>query len=168
MMVYTLSLIILLGLASATSADEQPKSLSSPSGLEGISLDDLDATRTRPLFAPSRSVTPPPPLPVPAFVQTPEPPPAAQEPPRVSIVGIVIGEDQRIAILRDEQTGEISRVRSGQALVGWTVTVVDALHISLELDDEQVNHRLFDKKGTVAGNGVDVEEAGEAVSGLWR
>jgi general secretion pathway protein N len=107
--------------------------------LWAIPLKSLTATRERPLFLPSRrppappAVAGPPPPPAP-----PPPPPAAPERPRVSLVGAVAGEAEGIAILLDQATRDIIRLRIGETLSGWTLRSVRGREATLQKDRESM------------------------------
>ncbi len=118
--------------------------------LSTLQLDTLAATRDRPLFAPSRSKPPPPPPPEPERPppepKTPPPPPPP-EPLHFRLVGVVIDKSGGIALLKDEQSGEIHRVRQGEDLQGWTLKSVVARSVELTREDQTTALRLFVAKG---------------------
>lgn len=105
--------------------------------LWAIPLKTLNATRERPLFTPSRRpptpviAGPPPPQPVAA-----SPPPAAPEKPRLSLVGAIVGERESIAVLLDEGTRDIVRLRTGESHAGWVLRSVRRREATLEKDRE--------------------------------
>jgi general secretion pathway protein N len=103
-------------------------------------LEDLKATRDRPLFAPTRR--PPPP------VAVPQSPTAASQPvsnlPNVELTGIVMGEDVRIAVLRDKSTNELQRLRRGDKIADWVLRELEPRSVVLERGGTSVTLRLFD------------------------
>lgn len=104
--------------------------------LWAIPLKTLSATRERPLFTPSRRApTPviagPPPQPVVAA-----PPPAAPERPRLTLIGAIVGERESIAVLLDEGTRDVVRLRMGESHAGWVLRSVRRREATLEKDRE--------------------------------
>jgi len=105
--------------------------------LWAIPLKTLSATRERPLFTPSRRAPapviagPPPAQPIAAA-----PPPPAPEKPRLSLVGAIVGERESIAVLLDEGTRDIVRLRTGESHAGWTLRSVRRREATLEKDRE--------------------------------
>jgi len=95
-----------------------------------LTLRDLAATRDRPLFSPLRRGR----APEPVIVAEPEPEPEPEAepevedaiPPRVRLAGVVINGALRIAMLHDEGTDEVMRLRPGQSLADWTLVAVEA------------------------------------------
>jgi len=79
-------------------------------------------TRERPIFSPSRrpaiAALPPP-------VQLPAPPPQQKprKPPFV-LLGAIEGENEEIALLLEETTKAVVRLRAGQSHSGWTLRAV--------------------------------------------
>jgi len=77
----------------------------------------LSDTLTRPLFMPNRQ-------PLEAGVQDAAQPPSPTAPPkanRYALSAIIIVDDERVALLTDTATGNLSRVREGESLAGWRV-----------------------------------------------
>jgi general secretion pathway protein N len=105
--------------------------------LWAIPLKTLNATRERPLFTPSRRppapiiAGPPPSQPVVAIA--PPPPPVR---PRLTLVGAIIGEQESIAVLLDEGTRDIIRLRTGESHAGWVLRSVRRREVTLEKDRE--------------------------------
>lgn len=100
--------------------------------LWAIPVSKLSATRDRPLFAASRRpmarVAPA----APAPTQTISAPlPAAEKPP-FTLVGTIIGADNRIAILFDEISKNASGLHEGERVSGWTLRSVGPLSATLE------------------------------------
>lgn len=140
--------------------------------LEGVALDDLTATWTKPLFSPDRQ----PPVPEvqeeadTADTVVPEPPiEAGAAPPEVTLVGVVIAGSETLAVLRDSD-GRMHRLRSGEGFEGWTMTVVDSLSISLDNGESRILRALFET-GHAASSARRIEEKKEennAPTELWR
>jgi len=105
-----------------------------------IPLSALSATRERPLFSASRR--PPPP----ATAPTPPPPPmaVAPEPPKppFSLIGTIIGQDERIGIFINEASQVTTRIRLGQVDSGWTLRSLDPRSAILEAAGQMVTLEL--------------------------
>jgi general secretion pathway protein N len=119
--------VALLASAAVDAAPRNP--------LDAVRLEDLAATRQRPLFTPSRR--PPPPAarvdPSPAVELTPDVVRAAPPPP-FDLVGAVVGENARYALLRQRTTNKVARLRPGDVAEGWRVTAIGIRSVVLERD----------------------------------
>jgi hypothetical protein len=136
----------------ASAAAKPP--LQSGNQLWTISLDELSATRERPIFSPSRR---PPSPPVVAHV----PPvahaalkPAEPERPTVSLVGTVVGETTGIAIFMKQATRDVVRLRLGQNHQGWVLRSVNGRKATLEKNGKAVVLELPPPSATVATTGL--------------
>lgn len=105
--------------------------------LWSIPLKNLNATRERPLFLPSRRA------PAPAVAGSPPPqpmaappPPAEPDRPRLALVGAVSGEHDGIAVFMDEATRDIVRLRTGENHAGWVLRSVRGREATLEKGPE--------------------------------
>jgi general secretion pathway protein N len=94
--------------------------------LWAIPISNLSATRDRPLFSPTRRPRPA------AVAAAPEPrvttavaPPPAATPP-FTLVGTIIGDNNRIAIFFDAASKISTGVREGESASGWTLRSVDS------------------------------------------
>jgi general secretion pathway protein N len=108
--------------------------------LWAIPLKVLTATRERPLFLPSRrapapAVAGPPPV---TPVAAPPPPPAPPERPHLTLVGAIVGESESFAILLDETTREVLRLKTGENRAGWVLQSVRAREATLQKDRESI------------------------------
>jgi hypothetical protein len=123
-----LSILALLGACGAALAGPT-------NALDALRLEDLSATRERPLFAPTRRPPPPP-----RVEAEPEPAPvevkavAVVEPPPFDLVGAVIGPDKAFALLRNKSTSQVIRLRSGEDAEGWRVGEIGPRSVALERD----------------------------------
>lgn len=110
----------------------QPASRGNP--LWAVPLDDLAATRERPIFSPSRR--PPPP----AVVATPTaPPPQAtvqSNPPGppLALIGTVLNARGSYGLFLDPATKTVTRLRTGEVHDGWTLRSVGARDAMLQKD----------------------------------
>jgi general secretion pathway protein N len=99
--------------------------------LSAVSLESLSNTRDRPLFSASRR---PPGLPVIA----PSPPPLTRpaprelDHPRVVLVGTVVGQARDVAVLLEEKTQAVIRLRRGQEHDGWALRRIGRREVTLE------------------------------------
>jgi general secretion pathway protein N len=124
------ALCLAVALLASAAADAAPRN-----PLDAVRLEDLAATRERPLFTPSRRPPPPPA----AVVEAPDPPPVeakpvALEPPPFDLVGAVVGQRASFALLRNRQSNAVVRLRPGDAAMGWRVGAVGVRSVSLERD----------------------------------
>jgi general secretion pathway protein N len=105
-----------------------------PSGnpLWAIPLKSLSFTRERPLFTPSRR----PPAPAVAYVQPVPPvvlpPPAAPNTPRLALIGVIVGGRDSVAILVDQTTREVLRLRTNEGHDGWILRSIQGRDAILE------------------------------------
>lgn len=123
-------------LGRAASADEpgaagitRPSPAMRGNPLWATGLDDLSATRERPLFSPSRR---PPPVAVEAPPPPPPPAPPPSEPPRpaLALIGTVLNASDGYGIFMDQASNTVLRLRTGEDHQGWilrSVSVRDAL-----------------------------------------
>lgn len=105
--------------------------------LWAIPLSALTATRTRPLFTPSRR----PPAPVVASVpvaapRPPAPPPAVPQHPNLTLVGTVASENEGIAVFVDPATRDTVRLRTGEGHNGWILQSVERSAATLRKGDQ--------------------------------
>jgi len=106
--------------------------------LWAIPLSVLTTARERPLFLPSRRA-PAPAVAGPAAAEPVAPAPsptAAPEKPRLALVGAVVGDREGIAVLLDETTRAIVRLKTGESHAGWTLRSVRQREATLEKDRE--------------------------------
>jgi hypothetical protein len=118
------------GSPAAGSPAAEPPAAGNP--LWSIPISKLSATRDRPLFSSSRR----PPTPTVAAAPAPAPTavvkPATPETPPFTLVGTIIGENSRIAILFDENSKIATGVREGDSASGWTLRSVDPRSATVE------------------------------------
>ena len=94
--------------------------------LSGVDRESFSEIVARPLFSPTRRpprpvVTKSPPKPAVA-----KPPPPKAPPLRLTLVGVVAGTDQPIALLRDHATRRTLRVSVGDNVRGWRVETIES------------------------------------------
>lgn len=113
-----------------------------PNPLANLDLETLEATRTQPLFTPSRSA-PAEEVPdvveeVPEVVEE-EPEPEAA-PPALQLVGVMMSGSEEVAVLLDPDTNTVHRLRPGDGYEGWSMKIVDTR--SVEFSHEDRTHAL--------------------------
>jgi hypothetical protein len=106
------------------------------------SLEELAATRERPLFSPNRR--PPPKLAAPVAVRQEQPPPAP--PPSLVILGIISENGEGRAAIRSADkrpADKVLRVRAGDDVAGWKVEKVEPRRMVLTQGTRSVDFVLF-------------------------
>jgi type II secretory pathway component PulC len=100
-------------------------------------LEELTATRERPLFSPSRRPD--------VEAPGPEAGPVEESPDSLpfELTGVVMGTDMAIAILRNRDTQETVQLRRGETLEDWSLEEVAPRHVVLRQEDRQVRLELF-------------------------
>jgi hypothetical protein len=137
----TLSALYILLLASvACSAlhahEEAPKQR--PSAVSWLKIDDLSATRDRPLFAPDRRKSEQPSTP-PVAVSVDHGPPR----PQFALMGIIIEPSATIVLLRDLARAESVTVRSGEKFGRWRLVVETDRTVKLRDGGEELELAIF-------------------------
>jgi general secretion pathway protein N len=113
-------------------------------------LDELSATRDRPLFSSTRRP--------PAVAAAPEQAPVTEgRSMPFELVGIVSGADASFAILRNTESKEETRVAKGQKIGNWTIEEIADRAIILSGDSKRVRMRLFNES---KAPGIKVEQVG--------
>ncbi|MGY3621032.1 hypothetical protein [Bradyrhizobium sp. USDA 10063] len=104
--------------------------------LWGIPLTQLSNTRERPVFSPSRR---PPPVAVAEPVVTRPPPPPRKkevEPPQLSLVGTIAGDDEGFGIFLDQSTNAALRLKVGEDFQGWRLSAIHGREVTMEKDEQ--------------------------------
>lgn len=106
--------------------------------LWGIPLKTLSNTRDRPVFSPSRR---PPPADVaePAESKPTPPPPSRKaeiEPPPLSLVGTIAGDDESFGIFLDQSTKAALRLKIGDDFQGWKLRTINGREVTMEKDEQ--------------------------------
>jgi hypothetical protein len=125
----------LLATASAPARAEDQR----PNALPWLKLEDLSATRERPLFAPTRRPPPPPPQPQAVTVAAENPP----ETPRMVLTGIIVKPSETIVVLRNVATSESISLRSGESVGAWRVQAQDDHSVILTDGTNQFTLEMF-------------------------
>jgi hypothetical protein len=132
-----------LGRTAAPAAVTAPAAATAPASVEhvpsanplwGIPLQQLSATRQRPLFAPSRR--PPPPVVAYQLASAPPPPPpkpSEPEKPRLSLVGTIAAGAEGIGVFQDlASSGSVLRLKMGEGHDGWVLRAVQRREVTLQ------------------------------------
>ena len=133
--------------AEAEPAGEAPAAtLVNPNPLSSLNLEGLEATRSLPLFTPSRTapmVEAPVEEEVVAAPVEPQVEPEAP-PPDLQLVGIVLADSFQTALLRNPSTGEVLRLNSGDEFEDWALKIVDARSVELRKGDQVQGLKMFE------------------------
>ncbi len=138
----------------ASAAAQSPTAPAKPS-IEPSPLEELSATRERPLFIPGRR-------PPSVKVEPNAPAPITEdETLPFQLTGTVLGPDYRVAILRQNGTPEELRLRVGETIKGWTIEEVGDQYVVVRGHGKRVRAWLFDetKKAGITVNGASVGAA---------
>lgn len=122
--------------APAGRAQAHAATLDNP--LAAHSLDELTATRDRPLFTRGRR----PPAVAHAAPAVAAPPPAP--PPQLALFGIVVEAGEASAVVRGAPSEKVMHVRVGDQVDGWEVSQIAERQIVLSQDDRSVTFTMFD------------------------
>jgi general secretion pathway protein N len=102
------------------------------------SFSELNATRDRPLFSPTRRPPPPP-----ASAEADGPPPPAP-PPAVLFSGVIMDTKGALAIIRADASARPMFVHVGDVVSGWKVGQIERRKLTLSLDGRSATFTLFD------------------------
>jgi len=108
--------------------------------LWGIPISTLSITRERPIFSATRR-PPAPPAPKPV-VEAAEPPPTPPESPHLALLGTATGETENVAVVIDQTTKNLVRLRAGEAVSGWFLRSLDSRAMTLEKEGRSVTLSL--------------------------
>ena len=99
-----------------------------------VPLSKLSATRDRPIFSPSRR-PPPPPAMMPVIAKPVErAKPSEPENPPLVLVGTVVGEDSGIAVLVEQATENVVKLRVNESHQGWTLRSIQGREVTFQND----------------------------------
>ncbi len=144
--------------AAPTSHANQQSDRGNP--LWAIPVDDLAATRERPLFSVSRRPKPPAAA-VQAYVPPPPPvtAPPAPDHPLITLVGTVLRETENVAIFLDPTGQTAIRLHVGDENNGWVVRSVGLRTTILERENQQVTLALPVPNTQPIGSGPTIAAA---------
>jgi len=136
----------------APSPAPTPRPLSA-NPLWGIPLKTLSNTRDRPVFSPSRR--PPPAVVAEPEVSKPLPPPprkAAIEPPPLSLVGTIAGDDESFGIFLDQSNKTALRLKIGDDFQGWKLRAINGREVRMQKDEQEAVLTLPQPGGEESGD----------------
>jgi hypothetical protein len=141
-----IALALVLVCATAAAQAQAPATEAQPDqmrALPWLKLEDLSATRDRPLFAQSRRPpAPPPAIAVPAVTSRQEE--EAPDPrPSLSLRGIIRQDSATLVVLEDNDTSESVVVRSGDSYGRWRVTAISDDAVKLADGTDELRLELF-------------------------
>ena len=115
-------------------------------------LEDLSATRERPLFSSTRRPPPPP-------EEADEAPPITEAKSlNFELVGIVRSADAAYAIVRNTESKQETRVPRGERFSGWTIDEIGERSVVLSGEAKRVRLRLYDES---KAPGISIRKVGE-------
>jgi general secretion pathway protein N len=124
-----------------------------PGEANGVpSLEDLAATRDRPLFSSTRRPPPPPEEPDEA------PPITEAKSLNFELVGIVRSANAAYAIVRNTESKQETRVPRGERFSGWTIDEIGERSVVLSGEAKRVRLRLYDES---KAPGISIRKVGE-------
>ncbi|MET4279395.1 MULTISPECIES: hypothetical protein [unclassified Bradyrhizobium] len=136
----------------APSPTPTPRPLSA-NPLWAIPLKTLSNTRDRPVF--SRSRRPPPAIAAEPEVSKPLPPlprNAAIEPPPLSLVGTIAGDDESFGIFLDRSNKTALRLKIGDDFQGWKLRSINGREVRMQKDEQEVVLTLPQPGGEGSGD----------------
>jgi len=105
--------------------------------LWAIPLSALAATRSRPLFTPSRRPPAPAVASIPAAApRPPASPTAVPQHPNLTLIGTVASEGESVAVFIDTNTRDAVRLRTGEGHSGWVLQSVERRAATLQKGDQ--------------------------------
>jgi general secretion pathway protein N len=145
---------------------EVPKPAVSGNPLWSVPLSVLTVTQERPIFSASRR---PPPRAVagpriePVIVPVAKP--AEPEPPALTLIGAVVGDNDAIAVFLDRTNQKTVRLRAGDTHAGWVLSSVLGREVTLKKAEQTEVLALQRRDGLVA-SGVPGVAAGIVPAGI--
>jgi hypothetical protein len=147
--------LVALDASTAQDAGGDAPAASILNPLASLALDSLEATRSLPLFTPTRA---PPFVPEPEVAvvasPSPPPPPAPPAPPALVLVGLVATGSAQFALLRDVANGEVVRLSAGDEYEGWSIEFVDARTVGLRNGDQTETLTMFGEFEAIGPDGL--------------
>jgi hypothetical protein len=147
---FALKLLLCLWPSIVCAADGAPLGAALVNPLARQTLEQLSATLTRPLFAPSRRKAAPNAMPIAPREEPADPPRPA---PNVTLVGIISDPHGSQAVLRSGGIAKDIRAHVGDEVGGWKVSAIGDQNLTLTLADRSVSFALFAAKQTPRKDG---------------
>jgi general secretion pathway protein N len=148
MRILRLSLLLACGLPTLSVGTAQEDTSGQPAApvlqesapaLSWPRLDELSATRDRPLFTPDRRREPPP-RPTATVFQPPQPRP------QFALKGIVAEGTATFVVLEDMNSSESIVVRAGEKMGDWRVTIDTERSVRLIGEGEEIKLQMFEEE----------------------
>jgi hypothetical protein len=137
--------LLIAAQAVQAAAEEKAPAAGLAGALPGLKLEDLSATRERPLFAPDRRAAPPAPQPITApVVSAPEKEEVQEVTPRLSLRGIIRQGTATLIVLEDTASSTSIVVRSGDSYGRWRVSAESDNSVKLADGSQELRLRLFE------------------------
>jgi general secretion pathway protein N len=113
-----------------------PARTPSANPLWAVPLSQFSVTRDRPIFSPSRR---PPPAAIAAEPVLAKSPPRKKEvePPQLSLVGTIAGDDEGFGIFLDRSTKAALRLKLGENHQGWKLRAIRGGAVTMEKDEHE-------------------------------
>jgi hypothetical protein len=87
-------------------------------------------------------------------------------PPALRLVGVVMTESDQVALLADQATGTIHRLRAGESYDGWTLNIVDGRTVAFVNEGREHTLTMFeDFSGAAGGEPMGGASGGEPMGG---
>jgi hypothetical protein len=135
--------LLLIAVQTAAAEDNAPAA-GLASALQWLKLEELSATRERPLFAPNRRPTPPPPVTTAPVVSASEKEEVQEATPRLSLTGIIRQGATILVVLEDAASSSSVVVRSGDSYGRWRVSAESDHSVKLADGSQELRLRLFE------------------------
>jgi hypothetical protein len=123
-------------------------------------LEQLSATRERPLFSPSRRPPLPPVAAAPYVLAAAVSKPVEPDRPRLELVGTIAGEREAFGIFLDQTTNKAIRLKLGEAHQGWVLRQVLRREVALQKDQDTT--RLALPTASLVANAPAMHLAGDS------
>jgi general secretion pathway protein N len=117
-----------------------------PSVLPGLRLEDLTATRDRPLFAANRRPQPPA-TPAPVAAEPQRPP---RQRPDFALKGIISEGSSTFVLLEDLDSSEPIVARAGEKVGAWRVVVETDRTVTLVGEGERIRLQMFEDEAAAS------------------
>ncbi len=128
-----------------------PAAQAAPNGnpVRAIPLAELNMTRDRPLFSPSRR-PPAPPAAAPIYQVASASRPVKVEPqrPQLTLVGTIVGGNDAIAVFLDRSTRSVVRLHTSESHEGWILRSIQGREATLEKGPDSAVLALAPPGGT--------------------
>jgi len=108
-----------------------------------LSLDELAATREKPLFSPTRQRAPPPSSSATVAPPSDDSKQTTRDEPQYALAGIITSPSETMVLLRDLKTSELVKIRSGDSLGSWKVSTNSNYSVELRNGERKFLLEMF-------------------------